>query len=462
MKTCKTAIFLLTISIVRLGAQNAALDRYIAMALSSNLKLQQEKLDHQVMLSEVAEARGMYLPSLSFNARYSRAEGGRTISFPLLDIFNGYSLINNLANPEIRLITPEQFRNEEIYFLREKEHETKLSLTQPLFSTRLYYNLRIRKALSAADGQGMEVSTRQLVADIREAYLSYLKASEVFDWLNDAKQLSLEYIRVNERLLANGKVTPEALYRARAEDLKVDQEIADALRDRQLARSYFNYLTGQPSGSEILADDSLHTGIRYDSPEAVIALALQNREELWQLKEVGDAASFQVKMYRTNSLPSLYAAADYGFQGEQYRFTGQYDYLLASVVLRWNIFGGFQEREKLRQALLERQIAEKGTLDARQQIEMEALDAWYALQAAGKTMEASAAEEQAMRKIFDMARLRYENGQASMLEYTDARTQWTLSSMNRIIKKYDYLAACFRLLRITADEDINAYYTLQP
>ena len=81
---------------------------------------------------------------------------------------------NSVDNPEIDLITPEFLTNEEFSFLRRTEQETKLTLSQPLFNSQIFYNIKIRRELSSAEQKKVEVSTRQLVDDIRKAYFTYL------------------------------------------------------------------------------------------------------------------------------------------------------------------------------------------------------------------------------------------------------------------------------------------------
>jgi outer membrane protein TolC len=201
---------------------------------------------------------------------------------------------------------------------------------QPLFNTDIWYNTRIRQEISSATEKQYKASARILIYDIRNAYFSYMKAAELHNWLMEAKALSTEFVRVNESLLANDKVTADAFYRARAEDSRVDQEIAEAERLKAVSMGYFNYLTGRPADDPVTVDDSVTVTPPFGTVDDVIASALAGREELVQLDILRDAAAYGVKLYSAGRLPTLAAAADYGFQGEQYRFTGSDDYMLAS------------------------------------------------------------------------------------------------------------------------------------
>jgi outer membrane protein TolC len=60
----------------------------VADALQANQGLLAERAVVARRLAELDRARARYLPSLDFQSRYTRADGGRTIEFPLGDLLN--------------------------------------------------------------------------------------------------------------------------------------------------------------------------------------------------------------------------------------------------------------------------------------------------------------------------------------------------------------------------------------
>ena len=62
-----------------LFSQNSTLDKYIKLGVESNLVLKQKELAHQEAIVKLKEARGLFLPEVKLNARYSISRGGRTI-----------------------------------------------------------------------------------------------------------------------------------------------------------------------------------------------------------------------------------------------------------------------------------------------------------------------------------------------------------------------------------------------
>src|SRR5437762_2264333 len=69
---------------------------YVAEAMQRNLGLQTQRIDLEQARAKLAEARGAYEPRVDFIARYSLADGGRTLDLPVGDLLNGvYRTLND-------------------------------------------------------------------------------------------------------------------------------------------------------------------------------------------------------------------------------------------------------------------------------------------------------------------------------------------------------------------------------
>ncbi len=76
-------------------------------------------------------------------------------------------------------------------------------------------------------------------------------------------------------------------------------------------------------------------------------LSARQREEITMLENYSSANDYLISMNQSQKLPTLYGAVDYGFQGAEYKFNSDNDYVLASVVLRWNLWHGFENNAKI-------------------------------------------------------------------------------------------------------------------
>jgi hypothetical protein len=123
-----------------LKGQQEVLDTYVEMGLKNNSEMLQKRLDRDMAASRYNEALGMYLPKIDINARYSVADGGRNIDIPLGDIMNPIVNVLNADLPDANKIP--LYENQSIPFLREKEHETKISLFQPIIHPAIFFNIQ--------------------------------------------------------------------------------------------------------------------------------------------------------------------------------------------------------------------------------------------------------------------------------------------------------------------------------
>lgn len=413
------------------------LESYIKQGLENNHALKRKQLSYQESLLSLKEARGLFYPEISFNARYSVAEGGRTIEFPVGDLLNPvYQSLNLLLQTE----KFPQINNQEFYFLRPHEQETKLSLLQPILNTEIIYNNKIRQEMTKAAQVDVEAYKRELVATIKTAYYNYLQAEQALLIFDEIIDLLEENIRVNKSLYANEKVTLDVVYRSEAELSKLKKEKAGAVKKVNLARAYFNFLLNRPLESEIES----YTGDLAELPGKKLEFfkehAVSNREDLHNVRYLMQASERNIQRSKGAYYPSLTAAVDYGIQGEEYFFNDDYDFLLASVVLNWKLFSGKRRDLALEKARLDRQVLARKQLEAEQKVRMEVMQAYYALLASSEAVEAASDEYESANRAFGIVHKRYGQGQASLLEFLDANTSLKKAKIGKSIAKYQFMA----------------------
>ena len=168
--------------------------------------------------------------------------------------------------------------------------------------------------------------------------------------------------------------------------------------------------------------------------------AISNREELKKLENYGNISDLQIRLNQSGKLPDLLIVADLGYQGEQYKFNKDQDYLQASAVLSWHLFEGLRNRSRIKQALIQKEIIDSQLQEAKKQIELQVINALNELSAAEKGIKAGESRLKNAREGFRLVSRKYDEGQASLIEYIDARTTLTQAEQNLIISKFTYLS----------------------
>jgi outer membrane protein len=413
------------------------LEEYIALGLENNLALKQKESGYKQSLEALKEARSMFYPAVSLNARYTVSEGGRVIDFPVGDLMNPvYSTLNQLTGSTLF----SQVENQQILFLRPTEQETKFRVIQPVLNTDLFYNSKIRKELIVSEETGIGQYKRELTAEIKKAYFNVCMTGSLAGMLKDTRLLLLENERVNSSLFENNKVTRDYLLRSQTELSKLDQQLQLAVKNKQVAVAYFNFLLNRPLSDSVLVEDPAVSQLPEGSQDIFTRQAIENREEIRSLEQYGHISDLYTEMYRSSGLPDVFFLADYGFQGEDYRFNKDQDYLQASLVLTWDLFNGFRNRSRIRQSLVQKELIEHRLDEARSQIEMQVINIISEINATEAAIRAAGDQVRSAREGFRLVNRKYGEGQSSLVEFLDARNAMTQAETSLIILKYTHLS----------------------
>ncbi|RPH75839.1 TolC family protein, partial [bacterium] len=364
------SILLLWFPIITIQGQGV-LDEYIESGLRSNLSLIQKENNYNQSLESLREAKGLFYPSISLNARYTVSQGGRVIEFPVGDLLNGvYSTLNQLTASD-RFTALD---NEEIRFLRPTEHESKLRLVQPLFNTDIYYNSKIKKELAVSEQISLEQFRRELVTEIKRSYYTVAMTQRIVDMLKITRSLLVENVRINTRLEENDKVTRDIVLRSQTELHEFDQQLREAQKNSLMARAYFNFILNRTLTDSVVVEEP--PGIIFpENPEdSYIDQAVRNREELHNLEQLVRISNLSLTMNQAGKLPDILLVADYGFQGERYEFSKSHDYIQASAVLSWDLFSGFQNRSRIKQSLIQKESVQKQLEEVRNRISLQVIN----------------------------------------------------------------------------------------
>ena len=426
-----------------------ASDKLVSDALTANLELEASQASVQQRLAALDQARAKFLPALDLSSRYTRASGGRSIDFPVGDLLNPiYATLNQLTGttrfPAIA--------NQQIDFQRRREQQSELALTQPLFDARIGAG----RAAAAASLDAAEAAHKALAGrierDMRQAYYRWLGARAQVVIYTETLALATENARVNGSLYKNGKITRDLVYRAEADQLEVQQSLLEARSGERLAQSYVNLLRNSPFDQELpvaAAADADLKGVRAAlapraaRPELALGAlqdsAVAKRAELRAAQANAEAAAAAERLARAAFAPQLAFAMSYGIQGEQFRFNSDERYVLASVVLRFNLYSGGADRAGIAGAHAAAHAARTAREIQEQQVRFQVQESLQDLEAAQASLDTAARRADAAAAAFRIAERKRNLGQINQAEYIDARRTLTDAQLNLNITRFSAL-----------------------
>ena len=432
---------LLLISAISSNASaQSVLQGYIDEGLKSNLQLKQEQLSYEKSVEGLNVARSLFLPQIALNANYTLANGGRKIEFPIGDLLNPvYTTLNKLTDSN----QFPQLANQSIQFLPNNFHDTKVRVIQPLFNPDIYFNFKAQKELISVQQAQKNAYENELRYSIAAAYYQYLQSEEALKVLSETRGFLGELLKLNQKLVANQKATRDVVLSTEYEITRIDQQLAEAAKDHETAKAYFNFLLNRELRSEIIIDSTLvSTSSEEQDLDQLRDIALSQRQEIKQMQSGLVASQQLVELNRTSALlPKINVVGDIGYQGFEYKFDNSQQYALVQFSLSWDLFRGGEKKAKTQQARIDYRVTENKMEQLRRQIELQVIQTHYEHQASEQALTTAQSGVRSAEKNFQIVRSKYNEGQALMIEYLDAQNKWTTSRLTQSIRLFELLRA---------------------
>ena len=392
---------------------------------------------------------------IDFAARYTVADGGRTIDFPVGDLLNPvYETLDQMLVAQGQAPQFPRVRNESIAFLRDQEQETKLVLEQPL------YEPRIGPAVDATRADADPCRSRPRCAALtghprREAGVLPLDrgaagrggarrharrhAREPHGQLEPVPQRQgharPRLPRRGGRARSGAGAPGHGESRAHRAELRepAAQCAAGAAAAERGARRRDRSSASAPACCPRSPDRQV------DAPK-LQDLASQRREELKSLDAAIAVGEARQDLARAAFKPSLAFGAEAGIQGTEYGFADEDRYVLASLVLRFNAFRGGADQAALREArALTDQLRATREL-AGQRVRLEVQQALENFAVAEASLDTAAKRAEAATGAFTITSRKRDLGQINQAEFIDARRAQTDAQLNVTRVRAEYLA----------------------
>lgn len=177
-------------------------------------------------------------------------------------------------------------------------------------------------------------------------------------------------------------------------------------------------------------------------------MAYSNREELKQLVLGTNVYTQMEKMNSAENLPSVFLAADYGFQGEEYSFTNNDDYAMVTVGLKWTLINGAKNKAKRDQALLKKEQIQIQKQEVQKLIELEIREGILNVEQQFQNLLVARKQVTEANEIYRMVAKKYKNSTVTQIELLDAQNTKTQAEMNAIVTQYNLMNSRANLEKI--------------
>ena len=434
-------IIFITLPLSLLQSQSV-LDRYVEEAINNNLSVKEKKLLEQRELYSLERAGKEAGPEVKLLTSYTLAAGGRTIELPIGDLLNDvYSSLENLTGNDFPRV-----ENQSVDLLPNNFYDFRFRITQPLLQPEIKYNKLIQQEEVNLAGLMTDQTTRDLVRDVKTAYLQWMRAHDAIEIIDQGAVLLTENKRITESLIRNGSGLPSALIRIEAEIINVEAQRQRVVNDMANAAAYFNFLLERP-GESVIEVDSFPS-----VPQLPDSLNVATREELQQIKTTNQIQSLALTLEEKHFAPRLGVQVDLGSQD----FIDDWGpYVLGGVQLEIPIWDN--KKSSLKRQEWEASIA---SVDTRYQYTREAYETQ--LTAEIRSLESDlaiynsyTASLNSNQRYYTETARRYKEGLSNYIELLDARTEITNTKLLQNLAKYQAWIRQVNIERISATANIQ-------
>ncbi len=419
------------------------LQQYVEQAIQNNLRVKEKKIMEHKQAIMLQEASKLYSPDINFIGNYTLAAGGRNIDFPIGSLLNPvYNTLNDLTESQKFHLVEDQSIN----FLPNNFYDVKFRITQPILRPEIKYNKWMKQEEVTMSGLETDQTVRDLIRDVKTAYLNWMQANEVINIIDQGENLLNENKRITESLIKNGQAIPSALMRVESEIDLVHAQQQKAQTDLKNATSWFNFLLHQPADTPIVADSFENV------PNIPVNTDVTSREELQQIKSGQHIQELALTLEQKHFAPKLGVQVDFGSQAYGTDWGG---YVLGGLQLDIPIWDN--KKSKLKQqewkASLEANQNSyewtKQAFEVQLQAEIENLNSDIALYDSYTSMMKT------NKRYYDETLRRYKEGLTNYIELLDARTDVTNTQLQQNIAKYQSWIRQINIERLAATAPID-------
>lgn len=416
--------------------ENAAILKYnleecIEYALENNQNIINKAFDKEIAETQVGETLSRGLPQVSI-------EGGVNYNYrvqtSLIDASN--------FDPSLPVGT-----ESEIAFGQSYDGNINFKARQLIFDGSFFVGLqaaRTYKELSTKDHIKTKIDVAEAVA---KAYYNALVTKERLE-LVEANYSRLDtLLNDTEILFQNGFVEKIDVSRLKVQHNNLMVERNKLVQYAKISNDLLKFQMGMPIVNHLELTDELSNMVFQEVGAAQDDFNYTRRIEYSQLQTNMALVNLDMKNNRVQYIPTLYANFNYGYntatsQSDQlFKGNRWFDYGALGLSLNIPVFDGFLKNNRIQKNKIQVKQLEQSMTMAENSIDLEIRQSHINMNSAIENMNAQKENMALAQEVYDVTKIKYEEGIGSNSEVLDADTSLKESQTNYYSALFDALVA---------------------
>lgn len=422
-----------------LAQSNLTIDDAIELALQNNESYLKAEKDLEKAKSKVTEVSASAFPQL--NAGLNVTHNWKLPSF-IID-FDG-------QQQEIPMGTVNNF-------------SANLTITQPIYNGgRVFSAWSIAKMYKKFSSQQLEMKKRELKLYVINAFWFAVMADELLRVTRQSVELAEDGLDVVEKMAVQGIVSDYEVLMAKVRLANIKPRFIEAEANLIISYKALNNLIGLPENenNKLLfnMDSVLYLMPDFDIDSAKTA-CIEKRPEIDMMKLQSKMLKKAVSIAKAGYRPSINFITTFQYQAQydNNRWPGGDDWKRSSfsgLMISIPIFDSWATPSKVKQAKLELAQSKLTEKEYEENIKLEIEQTWWNYQKARESLAAGGQAVEMAKRGLEIARVRYENGVGTQLEYFESEVALSMAETNRIQAFYNLATGYAALQKALGEDDL--------
>ena len=417
------------------AGQNALADDVLSIeeavreALENNPDVRMAVINTRTARAALQKAESPFMPSLSLQAGYTRADAPSSYLFKTID--------QGQLPPNTNFNDPGTLTN----------YEAGLNLRWNLFKGGEKFHTRAMSEAGIGEQKAVLSKAREMItASVIEIYFSILKAEQFIE----IAEKSVETVQRQLEIM-------QAKYRAggvlKSDILSLEVRLAESRNS--LVQSRNLYQTAVTSFETVLAKE-FHGSLRLekdcvcpvdfpDKAEQAVEKALDARAEIRAARKRIDKARAALLAAKSDYLPRVDLNARYYMDDDDMSFNEERDNYMAALTVEWKLFSGFSTKAEVKKARYALDNALQAKRKASLAVKSEVRKAYFNYKNASARFDTAEKSVESARQSLMIIQKRYEGGSEPVTRYLEAELARKRALINKAAAYYDMKLAKSRI-----------------
>jgi outer membrane protein len=452
MKLRNTVILLFCmLAAVQLKAQTSedayTLQECLEYAYVNSINTKNAMLDQEIAQADVKVAKADGLPQANVRIAYDNNYAIQRVFIPDFISPSVYQVLKT----EGLLADDKEVPNPGVFpaaFGTTHSGNAGLTVTQMIFDGSFFVGLEGARVFAELKTKDYELTKINVAEAVTKAYYLVLVNKERAEFSRDDVERLDTLLYETRAMYESGFAEKIDVDRISVQYNNAKVQLNRVERSLELGYQLLKFQMGMPINTPITLADKIEDVDPNPTIAGLDNFEYTDRTEFAQIQTNVRLTELQKKLYQVDRLPKLNASLSAGYNAGTNRFSdltkfddNWFQYGVVGVSLSFPIFDGFRRTNQIQKNELQIQQLNNQTENLRNNIDLEIAEARFNLQNSMEALEVQKENRILARDVYDVAKIKYQEGIGSNLEVVDAETALKEAETNFYSALYDALIA---------------------